>query len=186
MLKEKQFRERASRELRELGNQVLSLCTDRELYRRLEAEVLEANPDLAGNGSAFLELVRGAYTDATTMRLRRLVAPEANLSLRRTIVQLSDYPDLLHQRVNSRELVDDAASLDKMAVHLKEQIEPHFLAHERTPGALAPTLRELDRALDLVSELLKKYYWVVCEGHLDLAVKTSGDPFAALRRVWAK
>ena len=55
-----------------------------------------------------------------------------------------------------------------MAAHLKEQIEPHFLPRERTPGALAPTLRELDRALDLVSELLKKYYWVVCDGYLDL------------------
>ena len=98
MLNEKQFRERASRELREIGNQVLGLCTDRELYRRLEARSSKLNPDLAGNGNAFLELVRGAYTDATTMRLRRLLAPEANLSLRRTIVQLSDYPDLLHKR----------------------------------------------------------------------------------------
>ncbi len=39
MLNEKQFRERASRELREIGNRVLGLATDRELYQRLESEV---------------------------------------------------------------------------------------------------------------------------------------------------
>jgi hypothetical protein len=175
MLNEKQFRERAARELREIGNQIQAMATDRELYRRLDAEVLQSNPELAGNGSAFLEMVRGCYTDATTMRLRRLLAPEANLAIRRVVVQLADYPDLLHQKVNTRELAEDAAELDKMVTYLKQEVEPHFLPHERTPGALAPTLRDLDRALDLVSGLLKKYYWVVCEGYLDLDAKAGGD-----------
>ena len=178
MLNEKQFRERAARELREVGNQVQAMATDRELYRRFDAES-QSNSGLAGNGSSFPELLRGAYVDATTMRLRRLLAPEASLSVRRVIVQLADYPDLLHQKVNSRELAEDAAELDKMAAYLKEQIEPHFLPRERTPGALAPTLRELDRALDLVSGLLKKYYWVVCEGYLDLEAKPSGKSAAS-------
>jgi hypothetical protein len=180
MLNEKQFRERAARELREIGNQVQSMATDRELYRQLNAEV-QAITELAGNGSALLDLIRGAYADATTMRLRRLLAPEANLSLRRTIVQLDQYPDLLHQKVNARELAEDAASLDTMAAYLKEQVEPHFLPRERTPGALAPTLRDLDRALDLVSSLLKKYYWVLCGGYLELEAKSSGDVLAVFR-----
>ena len=182
MLNEKQFRERAGRELREIGKQVLGLNTDREIYRRLEVEILQLSPELAGNGNAFLDMFRGAYADATTMRLRRLLAPEANLSLRRTIVQLGNYPDLLHQKVNARELADDAAEIDRMAAYLKENIEPHFLPHERMPGALAPTLRDLDSALDLVSGLLKKYYWVVCEGYLDLEGKSSGDPLAIFRK----
>ncbi len=182
MLNEKQFRERASRELREIGNQVQALATDREIYRRLDAEVMQSNPQLPGNGSALLDMVRGTYADATTMRLRRLLSPEADLSLRRIIVQLGDYPELLHPKVNSRELADDAVELDKMAAYLKEQVEPHVLPHERTPGALALTLRDLDRALDLASGLLKKYYWVICEGYLNLEVKSSGDPFAAFRK----
>jgi len=182
MLNEKQFRERAARELREIGNQVQAMATDRELYRRLDAEVLQSSPELARDGGAFLELVRGSFADATTMRLRRLLAPEANLSLRRIIVQLADYPDLLHQKVNSRELAEDAAELDRTLTFLKQQVEPHFLPHERTPGALAPTLRDLDRALDLLSGLLKKYYWVACEGHLDLEAKASGNPLAAFRK----
>ena len=117
-----------------------------------------------------------------TMRLRRLLAPGANLSLRRIIVQLSDYPDLLLQKVNIRELGDDATALDKLADHLKQQLEPHFLPRERTPGALAPALRELDRALDLLSELLKKYYWVLCDGYLDVDVRLSDDPIAIFRK----
>lgn len=186
MLNEKQFRERASRELREIGNQALGLITDRELYRRLESDVLEPNPDLAGNNNAFLDLIRGAYADATTMRLRRLLAPEATLSLRRTIMQLGDYAGLFHQKLNARELADDAAALDQMATHLKQQIEPHFLARERTPGALAPALRQLDGALDLFSDLLKKYYWVLCDGYLDLQAKLSGDPLEVFRSAWIK
>lgn len=186
MLNEKQFRERAARELREIGSQVLGLASDRVLYRSLESQVVEPNAELAGNNNAFLDLIRGAYADAMTMRLRRLLAPEATLSLRRTIVQLGEYPDLLHQKVNARELADDAAQLDKLAVHLKQQIEPHFLPRERTPGALAPTLRELDHALDLLIDLLKKYYWVLCDGYLDLEVKFAAEPLAAFRKAWVK
>lgn len=183
MLNEKQFRERAARELREIANQVLGLKTDREIYRRMEAEILQPNSELAGNGKYFFDVFRGAYADATTMRLRRLLAPEANLSLRRTIVLLGDYADLLHRKVNPRELADDAAEIDRTAACLKECIEPHFLPHERTAGALAPALRDLDSALDLLSGLLMKYYWVVCEGHLDLEAKVNGDPLAIFRKV---
>jgi len=186
MLSEKQFRERATRELRAIGSQVQGLISDRELYRRLEREVVEANSDLAGNSNAFLEFVRGAYADATIMRLRRLLAHEASLSLRRTIVQISDYPDLLQEKVNTREIAEDATALDKMGAHLKEQVEPHFVSRERTTGALAPTLREVDRALDLVAAMLKKYYWILSEGYVDLEPKFSGDPLDVFRKAWVK
>jgi hypothetical protein len=186
MLNEKQFRERASRELREIGKQALALATDRDLYGRFEREVVQPNPELAGNGTAFLEMLRGAYTDATTMRLRRLLAPEANLSLRRIVVQLADYPDLLHQKITARELADDAAELGKLAAHLKEQIEPHFSPRERTPGALGSTNRELDRAMDRFCDLVKKYYWVVAGGYLDFEVKYTGDPLAVFRSAWMR
>jgi len=182
MLNEKQFRERAARELREIGNQAQGLATDREVYQRVENEILQATPELAGNGNAFADIFRGAYIDAMTMRLRRLLATESSLSLRRVVDQLMDYPDLLHQKVNIRELADDSGELEKMAILLKEQVEPHFLPRERTPGALAPVLRHLNRALELVIALLQKYYWVVCDGYLDLEPKLSGDPLAVLRK----
>jgi hypothetical protein len=180
MLNEKQFRERAARELREIGNQVSGLATDREVFRRAESEVLQ--PAAEAGGSIFGDVFRGVYADAMTMRLRRLLATESSLSLRRVVDQTVDYPDLLHQKVNLREVADDSGELVKMATFLKEQIEPHFLPRERTLGALAPTLRELDRILDQLSALLQKYYWVVCDGYLNLDPKLSSDPLQVLRK----
>src|ERR1700759_3848654 len=104
MLNEKQFRERAARELREIGNQVLGMATDREIYRRMEGEVLQTNPELAGNGNAFADMFRGAYADAMTMRLRRLLAPEASLSLRRGIGQFVGYSAFLPPKVKTPEI----------------------------------------------------------------------------------
>jgi hypothetical protein len=183
MLSDKQFRERATRELREVGKQAQALAGDRELYRKLE-EVVSANPELAGNSHAFLELVRGAYTDAMTMRLRRLLAPEANISLRRVVLQVSDYPDVLHQKITNGEVAADAAELERLAAYLKEHVDPHFEPRERTLGALAATLRELDRTLDRFADLLKKYYWIVADGHLDVEPKQAGDPLAIFRQAW--
>ena len=81
----KQFRERAVGELREIGEQVQGLTTDRKLYPSFETEVITANPGLAHSSNPYLALIRGCYTKATTMRLRRLLAPDADLSLRRLI-----------------------------------------------------------------------------------------------------
>lgn len=186
MLTEKQFRERALRELREIGKQVHGLVTDRDLYRKLEQDVVQRNAQLSGNNVDFLDMVRGSYTDAMTMRLRRLLAPEANLSLRRVITQLADYPDVLHQKLTPKELAADADELDKAASHLKQHLEPHFSPHERTPGALGTAQRELDRALDLLIQTLQKYYWVVADGYLDLEVKYAADPLAVFRTAWLK
>jgi hypothetical protein len=186
MLNEKQFRERSSRELRQIGRQVLGLITDRDLYRKLESEVVQPNSELAGNSSPFMEMFRGSYVDAMTMRLRRLLAPEADLSLRRIIDQAVDYPDLIHEKATRREIGEDSAELDKLAAYLKEHVGPHFSSHEKTPGALSSTQRELDRALDRIIDLLRKYYWVVCDGYVDLEPKYSGDPLNVFRSAWMR
>ena len=184
MLNEKQFRDRAVRELREIGKQVLSLATDRDLYRRLEADVIQPNPRLSAGGSAYLSMVRGAYTDATTMRLRRLFAPDAALSLRRLLTQISEYPALLHDKLTASELSRDLAELDRVSVYLKEHVEPHFSNHERTPAALATTNRELDKAIDLLIDCMKRYYWIVSDSYIDLDVSYSEDPLAVFRFPW--
>jgi hypothetical protein len=97
-----------------------------------------------------------------------------------------EYPDLMYSKVTRRELGDDSAELDKLAMFLKENLEPHFSPHERTPGTLASSQRELDRALDRFLDLLKKYYWVACDGYLDLETKYCGDPLAVFRTAWMK
>jgi len=184
MLNEKQFRDRATRELREIGKQVQSLVSDRDLCRKLETEVVASNPILSDSSSPFLAMVRAAYIDATTMRLRRLYAQDANLSLRRLVTQVSEYPDLLHDRLTGKELTDDLANLDKTATYLKEHVDPHFDTRERTPAALTSANRELDRALDLLIDCVRRYYWIVADSYIDIDAAYSEDPLAVFRFPW--
>ncbi len=184
MLNEKQFRDRAIREFREIGKQVQSLTTDRDLYRKLESEVIDANPQLSGSSHPYLLMIRGAYTDAATMRLRRLFAPEANISLRRLVGQIAEYPDMLHDKVTNKELSADIAELDRLAVVLKEKVDPHFSAHERTPASLTTANRELDRAIDLLADCVKRYYWIVADAYIEVGPVYEDDPLAIFRSAW--
>ena len=184
MLSEKQFRDRATRELREIGKQVQSLASDRDLYRKLESEVVPSNPHLSDSSLVFLAMLRAAYTDATTMRLRRLYAPDANLSLRRLVAQISEYPDLVHNKLTGKELSSDLAELDRTATSLKEHVDPHFASRERTPAAIATANRPLDRALDLLIECVKRYYWILADSYIDLDVTYTDDPLNVFRFPW--
>lgn len=184
MLNEKQFRDRASRELREIAKQVQSLTTDRDLYRKLESEVIAANSQLAGSSNPYIPMIRSAYTDASTMRLRRLFAPDANLSLRRLLTQIPEYPDLLHDRLTGKEMASDLAEMDRLATFLKEMIEPHFSDHERTAAALATSNRELDRAIDFLSDCVKRYYWIVADSYIEVDARPTEDPLAIFRIPW--
>lgn len=184
MLNEKQFRDRAIRELREIAKQVQSLSADRDLYRKLETDVIPANPALANRSSPYLSMIRGAYTDATTMRLRRLFAPEANLSLRRLLAQISDYPDMLHDKLTGKELSADLAEFDRLGAYLKEHIDPHFSNHERTLAAVTAANRELDRAIDLLADCVKRYYWIVSESYIEVEPSYPEDPLAIFRFSW--
>jgi len=184
MLNEKQFRDRAIRELREIGKLVQGLATDRELYRRLESEVIAVNSELAGSSNPYLMMTRGSYTDAATMRLRRLFAPDANLSLRRLVSQFPDYPEMLHDRLTGKELAHDLAEIDQVGTFLKEQIDPHFSNHERTPAALETANRGIDRAIDLLRDCVKRYYWIVSDAYIDVDPVPSGEALAIFQKPW--
>jgi hypothetical protein len=185
MLSEKQFRERTKVELREIGKKVASLATDRDIYRKLETEVIQKNSRLQHSRSAFLDMVRGAYTDAMAVRVLRLLdADSRGLSLRRVLTQIGEYPQLLDDKVGDREFANDCAALERAAASLKAVLAPHFSHHERRPAALASTHRALDETIDMMIATLKTYYWVVAEGHLALEPKYAEDPLAIFRFAW--
>ena len=187
MLSEKQFRERARSELREIRNQVLSLARDRDVFWKVEREVIERNPELHGIRNAFLDMVRAAYADATSARVLQLLdADDSDLSLRRVLTQLEQYPHLLHDKVSEREFADDRAELDQCVANLKQVLNPHFGHHERTLSALASTHRELDQAIDAIITTLKTYYWIIADAHLDFEVTYPEDPLAIFRFPWIK
>ncbi len=105
MLSEKQFRERAKSELRQIANQVLSVATDRDIYWRLEREIIQPNPQLRDARSAFLDLLRGTYADATAARVLRLLdGQDSAISLPRVLAQLANYPQLLHDRITEQRM----------------------------------------------------------------------------------
>ncbi len=185
MLSEKQFCERAKVELREIGKQVVSLATDRDVYRMLETDVILLNSRLQDSRNPFIDMVRSTYTDATAMCVLRLLDMEHNgLSLRRVLAQIGEYPQLLHDKVGDREFANDCAALERAAANLKAIQAPHFSPHERTTSALSSTHRALDDAIDVMISTLKTYYWVVAEGYLDLKVKYAEDPLAIFRFAW--
>jgi hypothetical protein len=186
MLSEKQFRERAKTELRQIANQVLSVATDRDIYWRMEREIIQPNPQLRNARSAFLDLVRAAYADATAARVLRLLdGQDGAISLPRVLAQLESYPQLLHDRITEQECAADQAALAQAAANLKQVSEPHFAHHERTLSALAATHRALDVAIDLTISTVKTYYWIVADSYIDLDIQHAEDLMAIFSSAWA-
>jgi hypothetical protein len=186
MLSEKQFRDRARTELRLIGEQVLSLASDRDIYWKFEREVIEPNPRLHGARSPFLDLLRGAYADALAARVLRLLdSARGGASLLRVLSQLADYPQLLHDKITEREFADDRKALQQAASDLERILQPHFAHHERTLPALASLHRALDTAIDLLISTLKTYYWIIAGNYLPLDLEYTEDPLSIFRFAWA-
>ena len=186
MLSEKQFRERAKTELRQIGDQVLALATDRDIYWKLEREVIQNNPQLSEARSELVGMLRGCYVDAMVGRLLRLLdGEEDGVSLPRVLAQLTDYPELLHDRVTETEFADDRGALERTVARLRTFSAPHVGRHERTLPALASTHRELDAALTVIIAVVETYYWIVTDGYIDLDVEYSEDPLSIFQFAWA-
>ena len=186
MLSEKQFRERARSELRQIGNQLKALATDRDVYWKVEREIIEHNPQLKNGRSAFLDMLRGCYIDAMTARALRLLQPgDADVSLPRVLEQIGKYPDLLHGKLTQREYADDRKGLQQAVIQVKRVSVSRAGHHERTLSALASAHRELDAALDLMLSAVKTYYWIVSDSYIDLDVSHAEDPIAVFQFAWA-
>ena len=186
MLSEKQFRERAKSELRQIGCQVSSLATDRDVYWKLEREIIQQNPQLHDARSPVLDMIRATYADGMTARvLGLLMNTEGSMSLPRTLAQLADYPELLHDKITERELAADREALVRAGSSLAQVVVPHVAHHERTLSALASTNRELDAAIDVIIATVKTYYWIIADCYLDMDVTYSEDPLSIFAFSWA-
>lgn len=186
MLSERQFRERAKTELREIGNQVLALTSDRDVYWKFEIEIVQGNPLLCDRPSDFLDMLRGCYIDAMTGRvLRVLDGDEGGVSLPRVLAQLAEYPELLHDKITESEFADDRGALERSAANLRRLTMPHIGHHERTLSALGSIHRELDTAIAVMIEAVETYYWIITESYIDLEVKYDGNPLAIFQSAWA-
>jgi hypothetical protein len=185
MLSEKQFRERARTELRQIGDQLLGLVADRDIYTKFEREIVLNNPQLQGGRSDFIDMLRGCYADAMAARVLRLLNGDGGPSLPGVLTALAQHEQIMQDKISEREFADDRAALQQAFVDLQRAMVPHTAHHERTLPALASLHHELDRALDLVIEIAKTYYWIVADNYLQLHVKYGGDPLSVFQFPWA-
>jgi|SRR5579862_968500 len=185
MLTEKQFRERTRMQLRHIANEIVGLIADRDLFRKLESEIVANNPQLSGVRNPVLEMLRGCYADSMSARALRLLINDGNLALAHVLERLAEYPQLLENKISEGEFLDDCAALRKAAGNLMDVSVPRTAHYERTMSALAPFQRELDSAIKLLMETVKTYYWIIADGYVDLAPKFDVDPLAVFQFSWA-
>ena len=185
MLSEKQFRERAKTELRQIGDQLLSLATDRDIYQRFERDIVQNNPQLQVARCEFIDMLRGCYADAMAARALRLLDADVAPSLPQVLTALAQHEQIMDDKITEREFTQDRTALQQAFVNLQRAMVPHTAHHERTLPALASLHRELDVALDLMIESAKTYYWIVSDSYMQLDVKYSGDPLSVFQFAWA-
>ncbi len=186
MLSQKQFRERARCELRQIGEQLKGLATDRDVYWKWEREIVGPNAQLHGERSAFLDMVRGCYADAMATRVLRLLEPaDGGVAMERIVGQVAEYPELLHDKISEQEFADDRSALQRAAANLRSVTLPRAAHHERTLSALASTHRELDAAIDLMISTIKTYYWIIADSYIDVEVRHDDDPMSIFQFAWA-
>jgi hypothetical protein len=185
MLSEKQFRERAKTELRQIAEQLLGLAADRDIYTRFEREIVQNNPQLLSARSEFIDMLRGCYADAMAARMLRLLDGDGGPSLPGVLTALAQHGQIMRDKITDREFTDDRAALQLASVNIQRAMVPHTVHHERTLPALASLHRELDSALDLMMETAKTYYWIVADSYMQLDVKYSGDPLSVFQSAWA-
>jgi hypothetical protein len=185
MLSEKQFRERAKTELRQIGEQLLGLAIDRDIYTKFEHEIVQNNPQLEGDRYEFIDMLRGCYADAMAARVLLLLDGDSGPSLPGVLTALAQHQQIMLDKITEREFTDDRAALQQAFMNLQRAMVPHTAHHERTLPALASLHRELDAALDLVIETAKTYYWIVADSYMQLDVKYCGEPLSVFQFAWA-
>lgn len=185
MLSSSNFQIRASQELAEIRNEVLDLATDRDVYWKVQREVVQRNARLLGTRNPFLDMVNDAYAHATASRVRRLVDRDYRvISLRRLIEALGDYPDLLTGKMPVGDLKKDLAQMDRTCEKVKDYVDQFVAHHDRSSSAAVPTHRELNEAVDALIATFRKYYAVINGADIDVVVSYLEEPLSIFRFPW--
>ncbi len=185
MINSSDFRALAAQELTEISNEVSDLATDREVYWKVQREVIQKNPRLLTTRSPFLDMLNGAYAHATASRVRRLVDRNSRtVSLRRLIARLGGYPDLLAGKVSPDDLTRDLAELDSTCKKVTDYVDQFVAHHERNSCAPTPTHRELNEAVDTLIAKFRTYYALINDSDIDVVVRYLEDTLWIFRFPW--
>ena len=185
MLSITDFKESALEQLLEIRAEIIELATDRDIYWKVQREVIQRNARLLTIRSAFFHMLNDSYAHATAARVRRLVDRDTRtISLRRLLHQLAGYPELFAHKVTPDELARDIDKLDQACVRVKDYVDQFVAHHDRSRSASAPTHRELNEAIDVLIGTFRKYYGVLAETDIDAVVSYLEQPFAIFRFPW--
>jgi len=114
-------------QLRHIANEIVGLIADRDLFRKLESEIVANNPQLSGVRNPVLEMLRGCYADSMSARALRLLINDGNLALLKLMLAP---PSAAHQMMLDRHV-------DYVVIC---QTEPNQSIIRRAPEGLEATL----------------------------------------------
>lgn len=179
------FRERALAELLEIRSEVLDLATDKDIYWKVQKDIIQRNVRLLTIRNPFFDMLNDAYAHATAMRIRRLVDKDnRTISLYRLLQELKGYPDLTGNELKQGELEQDIDALRNATAKVKDYVDQFVAHHDRTPTSSAPIYRELNAAIDLLIQLFKKYYGILQGADIEVVVSYLEDPMSIFRFPW--
>jgi AbiU2 len=155
------------------------------VYWRVQREVIQKNARLLTTRSPFFDMLNDSYAHATASRVRRLVDHDSRtVSLRRLIEQLADYPDLLAGKMSADDLKNDLAELDTTCKKVKDYVNQFVAHHERNSCVPVPTHRDLNEAVDTLVAKFRKYYGLINNADIDVAVGYLEDTLSIFRFPW--
>jgi len=179
------FFERSRLELLEIRDEIIDLATDRDIYWKVQHEVIQSNAKLMTARSPFFDMLNDAYAHAAAMRVRRLVDKNnRTISLRRLLENLRKYADLLEGKITESELASDISELSRATSNIKDYVDQFIAHHDRTPEASAPIYRDLNSAIDLLIQIFKKYYRVLSGSDIDVTVHYLENPLHIFQFSW--
>jgi len=179
------FLERSRLELLEIRDEIIDLATDRDIYWKVQHDVIQSNAKLMTVRSPFFDMLNDAYAHAAAMRVRRLVDKNnRTISLRRLLEDLRKYADLLKGKITDSELAIDISELSRATSKIKDYVDQFIAHHDRTPEASAPIHRDLNSAIDLLIQLFKKYYRVLAGSDIDVTIHYLENPLHIFQFSW--
>src|ERR1022692_1293590 len=184
-LSDRNFQERAACQLRELMHEVRDLLANHDLYWKVQ-RVIHSNPRLLAARSRFFDLMNNDFAHSTTMRVRRIVdKTKGTVSLLRLLRGLAKHPGLLVGKVTAGELETDIQELEKATKGLKDYVDHYVAHHAQSPTADIPFNREVNRVVETIGRVYRKYYCVVMGADIDLSpVDQAPNPLAIFRFPW--
>lgn len=173
------------REIDELRNEIVDLATDRDIYWKVQHEVIQKNARLLITTSAFFDMLNNSYAHATAVRVRRLVDQRSRtLSLRRLIQDLGRCPELFLEKFSKEDLRADMALLDATCKKVKCYVDQFVAHHDRNGSAAIPTHKELNEAVDTIVSVYRRYYGLLKNTDIDPLLHYVVEPLAIFTFPW--